>query len=50
MEADIRALASGTTVDKIFEMVKELRVDEPNFPLVFMTYLNPVFASHPTKR
>ncbi len=44
MEADIRALASGTTVDKIFEMVKELRVDEPNFPLVFMTYLNPVFS------
>ncbi len=44
MEADIRALASGTTVDKIFEMVKDLRKENESFPLVFMTYLNPVFS------
>ena len=41
-EADIRALASGTTTDKIFKMVKELR-EETDMPLVFMGYLNPVF-------
>ena len=41
-EADIRALASGTTTDKIFEMVAELR-RETDMPLVFMGYLNPVF-------
>ena len=41
-EADIRALASGTTTDKIFEMVEELR-EETDIPLVFMGYLNPVF-------
>ena len=41
-EADIRALASGTTTDKIFEMVRELR-EETDMPLVFMGYLNPVF-------
>ncbi len=44
MEADERALKGGTTTDKIFEMVKEIRIDYPNFPLVFMTYLNPVFV------
>ena len=41
-EADIRALASGTTTDKIFEMVAELR-QKTDIPLVFMGYLNPVF-------
>jgi tryptophan synthase alpha chain len=41
-EADIRALASGTTTDKSFEMVEELR-RETDMPLVFMGYLNPVF-------
>ena len=41
-EADIRALASGTTTDKIFDMVEELR-EETDMPLVFMGYLNPVF-------
>lgn len=43
-DADMRALASGTTTDKIFDMVKEIRVDYPDFPMVFMTYLNPVFS------
>ncbi len=41
-EADIRALASGTTTDRIFDMVAELRL-ETDMPLVFMGYLNPVF-------
>lgn len=41
-EADIRALASGTTTDRIFDMVAELR-QETDMPLVFMGYLNPVF-------
>ena len=41
-EADIRALASGMTTDKVFEMVKELRKDFDT-PIVFMTYANPVY-------
>ncbi len=43
-EADIRALASKTTTDKIFDAVKKIRIKHPNFPLVFMTYANPVFS------
>lgn len=41
-EADIRALSSGTTTDRIFDMVTDLR-KETDMPLVFMGYLNPVF-------
>ena len=41
-EADIRALASGTTTDKVFHMVEKVR-ERTEIPLVFMTYLNPVF-------
>lgn len=41
-EADLRALSGGVTTDRIFEMVKELR-KETEIPIVFMTYLNPVF-------
>lgn len=41
--ANIRALASGTTTSKIFEMVTELR-REISIPMVFMTYANVVFA------
>ncbi|MBR2190014.1 MAG: tryptophan synthase subunit alpha [Eubacterium sp.] len=41
-EADIRALASGTTVDSVFELVNRLR-KQTQTPLVFMTYLNPVY-------
>ena len=44
MEADERALNGGATTDKIFDMVKDIRNDFPTFPLVFMTYLNPVFV------
>jgi len=41
-EADIRALKSGTTTDKVFEMTAELR-EQTDIPLVYMTYLNIVF-------
>lgn len=41
-EADIRALESGMTTDKVFELVKELRKDYDT-PIVFMTYANPVY-------
>lgn len=41
-EANIRALSAGATVDKIFELVSSVR-QKTDVPLVFMTYLNPVF-------
>ena len=41
-EADIRALESGMTTDKVFELVKTLRSDY-DLPIVFMTYANPVY-------
>ena len=41
-EANNRALAAGTTVDKLFTLVAHLR-KETSVPLVFLTYLNPVF-------
>lgn len=44
MEADGRALAAGTTLNKVFDMVGEFRKENKDFPLVFMTYLNPVYA------
>lgn len=42
-EADIRALSGGTTTDKIFDMVKGIS-DELRIPVVFMTYINPIYA------
>lgn len=42
-EADIRALAAGTTTDKIFDMVRRIR-KKCDVPLAFMTYMNPVFT------
>ncbi|GBU29025.1 tryptophan synthase subunit alpha [Treponema sp. R8-4-B8] len=41
-EANNRALAAGTTVEKLFTLVAELR-KETSVPLLFMTYVNPVF-------
>jgi tryptophan synthase alpha chain len=41
-EANIRALAAGATVNKLFDLVKRLRT-KIDTPLVFLTYLNPVF-------
>lgn len=42
-KADERALAAGTTTDKIFEMVRRIRT-RCQIPLAFMTYANPVFV------
>ena len=41
-EANNRALAAGATVEKLFTLVSDLR-KETQVPLVFLTYLNPVF-------
>lgn len=40
--ANVRALRNGCTLTKIFDMVEELRL-ETQVPLVFLTYVNPVF-------
>lgn len=42
-EADDRALAAGTTTDKIFDMVASLQ-EQIHIPLVFMTYINPIYV------
>ncbi len=42
-EADLRSLASGTTTDKIFDMVKSVRADI-KCALAIMTYMNPIFV------
>lgn len=41
--ANIRALAAGTTTDKIFAMLDEVR-QKTDIPLVFLTYVNPIFT------
>ena len=41
-EADIRALASGMTTDRVFGLVHDIR-KEYDIPIVFMTYANPVY-------
>ncbi|MBR0599983.1 tryptophan synthase subunit alpha [Sinanaerobacter chloroacetimidivorans] len=41
-EANIRALSAGTTTDGIFQLVASVR-KKTDIPLVFLTYLNPVF-------
>lgn len=41
--ANIRALSAGTTTDKIFTMLKNVRT-KTDVPLVFLTYINPVFT------
>lgn len=47
-QADERALAAGTTTDKIFDAVKEIR-KQTDIPLAFMTYVNPVYVYGPDK-
>lgn len=42
-EANLRALAAGTTTDKIFDMVRRVR-QTVGVPMVFMTYANVVFS------
>ena len=41
--ASMRALAAGTRLDGVFDMVASIK-DQMRVPLVFMTYLNPVFV------
>ncbi|GHU81293.1 tryptophan synthase alpha chain [Clostridia bacterium] len=41
-KANLRAFASGTSLDGIFEMAASLK-GEIKIPLLFMTYINPVF-------
>ncbi|MCL2185132.1 MAG: tryptophan synthase subunit alpha [Treponema sp.] len=41
-EANNRALAAGTTVEKLFVLVAQLR-KVTDIPFVFLTYVNPVF-------
>ncbi|MCL2701735.1 MAG: tryptophan synthase subunit alpha [Phycisphaerae bacterium] len=41
--ASVRALAAGTRLDGVFDMVASIR-DRMRVPMVFMTYLNPVFV------
>lgn len=41
-EADVRALKGGMTTDRAFELAARVRA-QTDIPLVFMTYLNPVF-------
>lgn len=43
MDANLRALSVGTTTDKVFEMVEELR-KTVKIPMVFMTYANVLFS------
>ncbi|MBQ3444273.1 MAG: tryptophan synthase subunit alpha [Selenomonadaceae bacterium] len=41
--ANLRALSGGTTTDKVFNLVRDLRRDV-KIPMVFMTYANVVFG------
>jgi tryptophan synthase alpha chain len=41
--ANLRALTAGTTTDALFGLVAELRGSGVFVPLVFLTYLNPVY-------
>ncbi len=41
--ASKKALDAGMTTDKLFDMVKNVR-DKVSIPLVFMTYINPIFV------
>ena len=42
-EADERALAAGCTTDKLMDMVESIK-DQLKIPVVFMTYINPIFV------
>ena len=41
--ASERALAGGCTADRLFDMVKRVRA-KSDIPLLFMTYVNPIFT------
>lgn len=40
--ANVRALKGGITTDSVFEIVRKVR-EQSDVPIVFLTYLNPVF-------
>lgn len=42
-QAAVRALSTGTTLEHIFSMMEEIK-PKMRVPVVFMTYLNPVFV------
>lgn len=42
-EANERALAAGCTTDKLFDALGEIK-DQVKVPLVFLTYINPIFT------
>ncbi len=42
-DADERALKAGCTTDKLFSLVESIR-QKSEVPLLFMTYVNPIFA------
>ncbi len=42
-DADERALSAGCTTDKLFGLVKSIR-QKSEVPLLFMTYINPIFT------
>lgn len=42
-EANERALSAGCTTDKLFDMVKRAR-EKVEVPMVFLTYLNPIYT------
>lgn len=41
-DANVRALNNNTTTDDVFDIVKKVR-QKSDIPLVFLTYINPVF-------
>ena len=41
-EANIRALSNNTNTDDVFEVIRQIR-EKSDVPLVFLTYINPVF-------
>lgn len=42
-EASLRALKAGTTTDSLFDLVVRLR-KEIDVPIIFMTYMNPIYV------
>ncbi len=42
-EANERALAAGTTTDRLFDMIARVR-ERSEIPLVILTYVNPIFT------
>ena len=41
-DANVRALKHNTTTDDVFDIVRKVR-EKSDIPLVFLTYINPVF-------